>query len=124
MFKTASADRYEILKEFARKNRKNATEAEYILWQYLRRDALGYKFLRQHIIGDWIADFVCLEKHLIIEVDGGYHSEHEQIKLDTTRTEALNEMGFSVVRFKNEEIYFDINKVLETIEYTLKNIND
>jgi very-short-patch-repair endonuclease len=57
-YKTASPDRYELLKAFARENRKNATVAEDILWEYLRKKDFGEKFLRQHIIGDYIVDFV------------------------------------------------------------------
>ena len=73
-FKTASPDRYQLLKEFARKNRKNVTIAENVLWDCLRRNSLGVTFLRQHIIGDFIVDFVSRNSGLIIEVDGGYHS--------------------------------------------------
>ena len=71
-FQTASPDRYELLKAFARENRNNQTDAEKCLWQQLRSGELGVKFKRQHIIDDFIADLVCLEKMLIIEVDGAY----------------------------------------------------
>ena len=72
-FQTASPDRYDLLKVFARKNRNNQTTAEICLWQQLRCETLGVKFKRQHIIYDYIVDFICLEKNLVIEVDGAYH---------------------------------------------------
>ena len=74
-FMMAAPDRYTILKEFARENRKNMTLSETLLWEQLRRLPSTFHFRRQHIIGDYIVDFVCLEQSLIIEVDGGYHSE-------------------------------------------------
>ena len=77
-YKTASPDRYGLLKAFARENRKNATLAETVLWEYLRDGELGVKFLRQHVIGDYIVDFVSRHDGLVIEVDGGYHSEPRQ----------------------------------------------
>ena len=71
-FRWAASDRYELLKDFAKQNRKNATPAEDVLWGNIRNKALGVEFRRQHIIADFIVDFVCLDKMLIIEVDGGY----------------------------------------------------
>ena len=70
-FRTASPDRYELLKGFAKENREHPTEAEACLWQLLKGGALGVKFRRQYVVYDYIADFICLEKNLIIEVDGG-----------------------------------------------------
>ncbi len=118
-YKTASPDRYELLKEFARKNRKNPTMAEQVLWTHLRNNSLGVKFLRQHIIGDYIADFASTQCHLIIEVDGAYHAEREQMEMDENRTEALNRMGYEVIRFTNEEVLY---KTKETIETIIRNI--
>jgi very-short-patch-repair endonuclease len=115
-YKTASPDRYALLKEFARENRKNATLAETILWEYLRRNALGIKFLRQHIIGDYIVDFVSRHEGLVIEVDGGYHSEPRQQADDKIREEALEQMGYHVIRFTNEEVLNHIETVIEQIE--------
>ena len=74
-WKTASPDRYELLKEFAKENRQFMTEAEKALWMHLKGNALGHKFLRQHIIGDYIVDFLCRDAQVVIEVDGGYHKE-------------------------------------------------
>ena len=76
-WKTASPDRYELLKGFAKENRQFMTEAERALWMHLRGNALGHKFLRQHIIGDYIVDFLCRDAQVIIEVDGGYHKERQ-----------------------------------------------
>ena len=116
-FKTASPDRYLLLKSFARENRKNATVAEDVLLDCLRRNSLGIKFLRQHIIGDYIVDFVSRTGGLIIEVDGGYHSEPRQQVDDERREEALEGMGYHVIRFTNEEVLYDIDKVIEQIEH-------
>ena len=114
-YNTASPDRYELLKEFAHKNKQFATEAESLLWEHLRAKRLAVKFNRQHIIGDYIVDFVCIEKKLVVEVDGAYHSEYEQVKKDEHRTERLNGMGFNVIRFSNEEILGNIFGVINKI---------
>jgi len=118
-YNTASPDRYILLKEFAHKNKQFPTEAESLLWSYIRAKQLNVKFNRQHIIGDYIADFVCVEKSLVIEVDGGYHSEYEQIAKDEFRTERLNKMGFNVIRFSNEEVLGDISGVINRIKIKL-----
>jgi len=118
-YNTASPDRYLLLKEFAHKNKQFATEAESLMWEHLRARQLAVKFNRQHIIGDYIVDFVCIEKKLVIEVDGGYHSEYEQTEKDEFRTERLNIMGFSVMRFSNEEVIGDIWRVINIIKNRL-----
>ncbi len=115
-YKTASPDRYGLLKVFARENRKNATLAESVLWEHLREGVSGERFLRQHIIGDYIADFVSRHGGLIIEVDGGYHSEPRQQEDDELREEYLEKRGYHIIRFTNEEVLYDIDNVLETIE--------
>ena len=114
-FDEASIDRYTILKEFAHKNRLNMTMAERILWDNIRQNQLGHKFLRQYIIGDYIADFVALEVGLIIEVDGSYHSEPQQEEDDERRTRKLKTMGFDVIRFTNEDVLYNTNKVIDDI---------
>lgn len=119
-YKTASPDRYELLKAFARESRKNATLAENVLWEYLRNGELGEKFLRQHIIGDYIVDFVSRHDGLVIEVDGGYHSEPRQQEDDKKREEYLEQMGYHVIRFTNEEVLYDIENVLNQIENYFK----
>ena len=115
-YRTASPDRYLLLKEFARENRQKATLAEQILWEALRRNSIGVKFLRQHIIGDYIADFASREGGLIIEVDGGYHSERTQAENDEIRTADLERMGYCVMRFSNEEVINETDEVIRQIE--------
>ena len=85
--------------------------AELLLWKHIRNKLLGTRFLRQHIIGDYIVDFVSLSDGLVIEVDGAYHAEHEQMEMDEARTYALEQMGFKVIRFTNEEILYNIEQV-------------
>ena len=120
-YKTASPDRYGLLKAFARENRQNMTIAERILWDELRSGVIeGHAFLRQYVIGDYIVDFLCRDNGLIIEVDGGYHSEPKQQEDDEDRTEWLESHGYHVLRFSNEEIMFDLDNVIEIIERSLK----
>ena len=118
-FQTASPDRYELLKAFARENRNNQTDAEKCLWQQLRNGELGVKFKRQHIIYDFIADFVCLEKMLIIEVDGAYHLTDSQTEYDIYRTEELERFGFRVLRFTNEEVIYKTQEVIRKIKESI-----
>ncbi len=119
-YNTANPLNYELLKENAKKRRKNPTEAENFLWKNLQsKDLENYKFRREHIIGDFIVDFVCLSKQLVIEIDGGYHNEENQQELDKLRTEYLNKQGFTVIRFTNENILFDIENTLNAIKIAL-----
>ncbi|MBO5886375.1 MAG: endonuclease domain-containing protein [Bacteroidaceae bacterium] len=114
-YKTASPDRYRLLKGFALENRKNQTLAEQVLWNHIRAEQLGVKVLRQHIIGDYIVDFLIPDVSLIIEVDGLYHAKCRQMQEDEQREETLNRMGYRVIRFTNEEVLYDTDNVLETI---------
>lgn len=118
-FQTAVPLLYPLLKEYARHNRNNPTPAEELLWNYLSSDGLGVTFKRQHIIGDCIADFVCLPNSLIIELDGGYHQLPQQQRNDAARTEWLEEKGFTVIRFSNEDVLKNIEHVLEIIKEKL-----
>ena len=120
----ASPDWYKMLKEFAKKNKQFQTDAESLIWEHIRNSLLGVKFNRQYIIGDYIVDFVCLEKKLILEIDGGYHSEYEQIQKDEHRTERLKAMGFNVIRYTNEVLFADIESVLNGIRQQLYNDNE
>ena len=115
-YKTADPAWYELLKEFARKNRHNMTLAERVLWDELRANRTDRKFLRQHIVGDYIVDFLCREEGLVIEVDGGYHSERVQQHDDEVRQRWLEKMGYHVMRFSNEEILFDLDRVIDEID--------
>ena len=117
---TADPTLYEELKEKAESMRKNPTEAESALWEMLRGKNLDAKFRRQHIIGDYIVDFVCLDKQLVVELDGGYHNDPEQKELDRQRTNFLQSKGFSVLRFTNEEVLGNTNETLTVISNALK----
>jgi 5-methyltetrahydrofolate--homocysteine methyltransferase len=119
-YQTADPCLYGLLKELAKKNRNNPTEAESILWECLSDSYLGQPFKRQHIIGEFIADFICIPAKVIIEVDGGYHQLPEQQISDEQRQEWLEAQGYTVIRFTNEEVIEDIDNVLETIEQYLE----
>ena len=119
-YETANCAAYDLLRQFSQENRKNPTEAESILWNALRASQCGVRFKRQHIIGDYIADFVCLPKKLIVEVDGAYHNRAAQAVSDEQRTEGLMQLGFQVIRFKNEEIIGDIDRVMDRINKELQ----
>ncbi|MDH7914363.1 DUF559 domain-containing protein [Winogradskyella sp. SYSU M77433] len=121
-YQTARPSTYKLMKKLQQENKKNGTEAERILWECLRAKKLDFKFRRQHIIDEFIVDFVNLEKNLVIEVDGGYHNTQEQQEVDEIRTLILNELGFKVIRFSNEQIIGDIDSVLNTIEQRLKSL--
>ena len=98
--------------------RKEMTDAERALWRVIRgRQILGFKFRCQHPFDGYFLDFVCLEKKLVIEVDGGQHSD--QIEHDEVRTRKLGAAGFQVIRFRNNEIFCDIEAVREKICTTL-----
>ena len=112
---------YDILKKYARNNRKNQTEAEDALWGAIRGKALGVLFNRQYIIGEYITDFTCLEAKLVIEIDGGYHSEPIQQESDALRQQWLEKQGFRVLRFKNEEVLFNTEKVINLIQTIISN---
>lgn len=109
------------MKAFAKELRKQQTDAERILWQCLRnRSMAGYKFRRQEIIGNYIVDFLCLEKKLIIELDGSQHMDMEQ--KDRKRTQFLESLGYIVIRFWNNEIMGELDSVKEEIFRILDNI--
>jgi len=114
-------ENYNLLKEFAQHQRKYPTEAESVLWSLLRQKSLNEKFRRQHVIGNYIADFVCLHKKLIIEIDGGYHLKEGQVIKDTQRTEWLENLGYQVIRFTNEEVLFNTANVMNDIQQILSN---
>ena len=97
------------------------TESERVLWEKLRKLNCGYHFRRQHPIGDYIADFICLKKNLVIEIDGGYHAEPIQQQNDQWRTDYLVSKGYTVIRFKNEEISNNLHEVIMRIKEQLFN---
>jgi len=100
----------------AREFRRNLTEAETILWSKLQDDKLiGYRFVRQHPIGPYYADFAFRRRKLVIEVDGATHSTLEERTHDARRTSFMEREGWTVVRFWNHEIKANLNGVLESI---------
>jgi very-short-patch-repair endonuclease len=107
---------------YAKNNRKENTEAEGKLWEQLRNSKLGVKFRRQHPVENFVADFACLQKGLIVEVDGGYHDNQEQQELDKHRTEVLEQKGFTILRFTNEEILQNVYVVRDKIKQRLQEL--
>ena len=101
------------LRQYARNLRKNSTIAEKHLWYFLRANRFGYKFKRQTPVKNFIVDFICIEKRLIIELDGGQHQMNQ--KYDEQRTLELNQRGFQVLRFWNSDVLSATNSVLEVI---------
>jgi very-short-patch-repair endonuclease len=104
------------LREVARSLRRNATSAERRLWQGLRRQQVAdFRFRRQVILGGFIADFACFEAGMVIEVDGATHSTDRELALDAARSAALAGQGYDVLRFTNDEVFHNLDGVLETI---------
>ena len=117
-----SGDNFHFLEQKAKEMRENMTEAETVLWEALKSKHIGDKFRRQHIIGNFIVDFVCLSKRLVIEVDGGYHTDDTQQGLDEGRAEELKQLGFEVIRFTNEEVLNNLDKVVHQITEKLSSL--
>lgn len=115
-YETSDPILYSLLKEFVKKQRQTPTDAEKVLWKYLKGGQLEQPFRRQHIIGEFIADFICLPVRLIIEVDGGYHQLPQQQVDDETRTQWLNKQSYKVIRFTNEQVLFDTDNVIQEIK--------
>jgi very-short-patch-repair endonuclease/RecB family exonuclease len=121
-FHTTDFATWKKLKPFARENRTKPTPSEELLWQELRGSALaGNKFRRQHVIEDYIVDFVNIENKLVVELDGEIHEVNDNPQYDEFRTMELNELGFRVLRFKNEVIFENIGFVKDEI---LRYLND
>ena len=91
-------------------------KAEYLLWVELKNKQLGgYKFRRQYSVGSFVVDFYCPKLKLAIEVDGDSHFGEEQIKYDIVRQEIIESFDIQVLRFTNDEIYGNLNEVIEEI---------
>ncbi len=115
-WQTANPYNYGLLKKFANEMRYKPTDSESILWNALSGKKLeGFKFRRQHIIGNYIADFICLRENIIVEVDGAIHQLPENISSDEERTSWLRSEGYQVIRFTNDEVLFNLDKVLNAI---------
>lgn len=101
-------------RDFARQLRGNPTDAERALWRHLRHRQLhGQKFRRQHAVGEYIVDFACVERKLAVELDGSQHAENAVY--DATRTSALEEEGYRVLRFWNNDVFGNMNGILTVI---------
>ena len=99
--------------------RKELTPAERKLWTLIRNDQLGVNFRRQHAIGNYIPDFVCIEKKLIIELDGSHHLEQQEY--DAERTKYLESEGYKVIRFWNNDVMNNIDGVILAILHAMEN---
>jgi 5-methyltetrahydrofolate--homocysteine methyltransferase len=96
--------------------RKEPTEAESVLWEALRRKGVeGMRFRRQRVIGPYIVDFCCLERRLIVEVDGHHHNSSDVAAYDSDRTRYLNTLGYDVVRVSNEDVLNNLNDIVGQI---------
>jgi very-short-patch-repair endonuclease len=104
----------------ARSLRRNATSAERLLWARLRRNAIdSFHFRRQVPLGSFIADFACFEAKLIVEVDGATHGADTEITRDRNREKILQDGGFAVLRVNNDDVFNNLDGVLETIRLKL-----
>lgn len=104
------------LKDFRTQLRNNLTPAEAALWKALKgKQLMNRKFIRQHSIENYIADFYCPEERLIIELDGQVHFAPQAMEYDQQRTQRLNELGFTVVRFENKQVFHHMQSVLDHI---------
>jgi len=104
---------FSLLKERSKEMRKNLTEAEKIIWEKLRKSQTKYRIRRQQIIDNYIVDFVCLPKKTIIEIDGPIHNFKKEA--DEKRTQYLKSVGYEILRFKNEEVLADPEKIAQQI---------
>ena len=103
-----------MTRAIAKALRKRLTDAERLLWRHLRnRELGGWKFKRQYPVGPFIVDFICVEKNVVIEVDGGQHAENED--QDIQRSAYLNKMGYRILRFWNNQVLEETESVLEAI---------
>ena len=101
--------------------RHNMTKAESVLWRYLKnKNAFGYSFRRQKVIGKYIVDFYCPRLALVIEVDGNSHDN--KYEYDTERDEYLKSLGLNILRLDNSDVLFGVDKALYAIEVYMQNI--
>ena len=113
---------YKLMQELQEERKNLNTSSGQALWEILRTKQLNSKFRRLHIIGGFIVDFVCIPKQLIVEVDGKYQNTPEQQEADNLRTVILQELGFKVMKFTNEELIENIEKVLSQISQELESL--
>jgi len=109
----------------ARALRRESTPAEVVLWARLKgRQLGGYKFRRQQPIGRFVADFLCVERKVVIELDGGQHNEDSQLTRDDERTRNIEAMGYRVLRFWNIDVSKNIDGVMTRISEALSAENE
>ena len=106
----------DIDKTKARQLRRNMTTAEVVLWQYLRKGQMGFRFRRQYPVGPYILDFYCYELNLCIELDGDVHQEFGVETHDEIRTRYLNSLGITVLRYSNKTVFLNVDGILDSIE--------
>lgn len=106
----------------AKRLRREMTDSELLLWEYLRNRKTGFKFRRQHPIGIYIADFYCHELKLVIKVDGEIHWFPDQIEWDKHRTTNMHLMDITVIRFSNHEVQNNIGRVISKVKEVCNDI--
>ncbi|MEO6454189.1 MAG: acetylglutamate kinase [Ginsengibacter sp.] len=111
-----------IIFQRAEELRNKMTAAEKIIWDLIHINEWHLKFRRQHPISNYIADFYCHAIKLVIEIDGNIHEDEEVKQMDGTREQCLKDLGLSILRFKNEEVFKAPKKVLETIGKTINHL--
>ena len=110
-------------RNFARSLRNQPTVAEKRLWHFLRAEKLrGHKFRRQVALGPYVVDFVCLERRLVVEVDGGQHTQDDHIAYDARRDRWLRAEGYCVMRVSTTDVYGNLDGVLDTIWAALQEL--
>ena len=110
-----------IILAHAREMRHPQTSAETIVWKVLRNKSTGYKFRRQHPIDMFIIDFYCAEAKLLIEIDGDSHFIPKQEEYDKARTEYLEDLGYKLIRFTNNDVRYNIHVIADQIMRTVEN---
>ncbi len=115
-WQVADTIEYELLKENAKMNRVHMTDAESAFWSVAKGCGLGSKCRRQYIIGNYIVDFFFREKMLVVEIDGEYHFTDEQKQEDFVRQQWLEQHGYHVLRFTNEEVLFNLEETIIKIK--------
>ena len=108
--------------EKARLLRENLTDSEIMLWKELSKNKLGFRFKSQHPIGIYIADFYCHKAKLVIEVDGEIHNSSDSKEYDFNRDRTMNEFGITILRFTNNEVLKEMEKVLKVISVYLSSV--
>ena len=107
----------------AKELRNQVTHGEMVLWDYLRNNQIGYRFRRQHPIGNFIVDFYCHQLKLVIEIDGSIHNEKDIQESDKVRQKILEADGLTILRFTNDEVLRNIGDVIQKIN-ALANAKD